>query len=398
MTLPVTIGSVVFPAGGNNYLGPFKSSAGNIFVFVLDSTDAGQIEAHRATDPTSSFSESDSGNKPDEASTAFESLWCYREGDIIHIVSQSSVSDTGDVHYHTFDMSGNGDVGTWGTVSETVESPGDVPLVIACSIAVMKGFPIILYQGNTDKEMGVNRDRIDYAKKDGTWTVGILVAKEGTALHWRGAVIVPGPDSGDRLHFFFGNNIGDDAHQRTLANVSTATPDLETFPGGDLSAADENFLFGHGVGYWDGANYTIRVVNGNAGAAEPEMQTFTSADAPGTPTASQVSGRNMQDQGDYYALGTVAIGTDHYTWFVGTSRDLWENKNDGSDLEVLDAVTINFLSMSTYDRGGDIVIAYLYDDGGTVKYGEAIRNQTALTALSAPNFADQNYYHGPFKT
>jgi len=56
------------------------------------------------------------------------------------------------------------------------------------------------------------------------------------------------------------------------------------------------------------------------------------------------------------------------------SADLWSDAQTdggswGTDVEELDAVTINRVSCNVYDRSGS-KLAYVYDDGGTIKYNE----------------------------
>ena len=169
MALPVTISNVALTSK-NSYFGPFKSSNEDIYIVVVDSSDGALIEVHKATDPTSSFTEQDSGNKPDLVNIVF-SLWAFQDGDDLHITHQTFTPDVG---YSAFHMATD----LWdGTLNDlTVEgSFGDEGTARACSIAVRSdGDVIVLYNGAADKIHGTNYNRIDYGRKEnGTFaTVG----------------------------------------------------------------------------------------------------------------------------------------------------------------------------------------------------------------------------------
>ena len=104
MALPVTISADV--ANQNSYHGPFKSSAGNFYTIVVGDTTAtdGDVEAHKATDPTDSFAEQDGSNRPTAGSSSTEivSLWAVQDSDDLHVVYQDIAHD---VWYARFDMS-----------------------------------------------------------------------------------------------------------------------------------------------------------------------------------------------------------------------------------------------------------------------------------------------------
>ena len=83
-----------------------------------------------------------------------------------------------------------------------------------------------------------------------------------------------------------------------------------------------------------------------------------------------------------------------------SSQDLFSDSNNdsagwGTDTEELDAVTINNITSNVYQRGSDIVLAYVYDDAATIKYNEKVLR--TIPTFAAAELPQQNYYIGPFK-
>ena len=90
-------------------------------------------------------------------------------------------------------------------------------------------------------------------------------------------------------------------------------------------------------------------------------------------------------------VASLAIdGTDEHLLYANSSdSDLYHDKNDGTDTEILDAVTINRISSNVYDRTTHTRLAYVYDDGGTIKY-----NEVQLGVLAGTSFPPrQSFMH-----
>lgn len=381
MALPVTISGAVFPEQ-NYYCGPFKSSAGHFYTIMRESSSILNIGAFRATDPTDSFAESDSGNRP-SLSARVRAIWVYPVSDVLHIAHQEQGS--GRVGYSTFDMAGNSNLGLWGTVDLLVEEPGAANFgassSVSCSIAVdsESGDVMVLYNGAQDKVMGQDRDRVDFAVKvNGSFTqVGTTVdgspIGDGDEEDWFGSVIVRGSVSGgrSRFHFFFKNDTLSDAFQRT-AVWGGSTYDLETFPtAGDTTVATLNHAFGPGISYDDGGTQRVRCPYLDGVTFDIAYAEFDSVDAPGAFTVNAaISDFDVVDINGSPVLCMAVDGTDEHLLYAQiTTNDLFHDKNDGTDVEVLDDVTVNRISCNVYDRSGT-KLAYVYDDGGTIKYNE----------------------------
>src|SRR5712691_831377 len=100
MALPTTISSTALPTRQQFRLGPFISSTGNVYAVLLDTTNT-KIHVYKATDPTSSFTEQDSGNIPGQVSAG--TLWVIQNGDVLSIAGATD-STAPAYKFHQFSM------------------------------------------------------------------------------------------------------------------------------------------------------------------------------------------------------------------------------------------------------------------------------------------------------
>ncbi len=114
----------------------------------------------------------------------------------------------------------------------------------------------------------------------------------------------------------------------------------------------------------------------------------------------------------YYRNSTAVIcmAVDHVS---GKAYVMWgENVTDGEDLRRSDASspwsswaasteeeagTCERISCNVYPRNGQLRLAFLWEDNGTIKYDEVDITSETAPALTAGRFPDQNYYIGPEK-
>ena len=337
---------------------------------MLRETTGSTPEVYKATDPTSSFTAQDTSNNPVAVPT---SMWTYQVSDVLHIVTQESAAAAADVHYHTFSMATD----TWGTKDELIETPKTAPTstYTCCSVALRSdGDVIVLYNGDTDAVMGVEYDRVDYARKEaGAWTVGVAVDAAGET-NYAGASVVLG--ASDRMHFFFTEILSPtdrDVQHRSLssANALDTVQDVDTAP--SATTAHLHY-YTPGISYVSGANTVVKTTYLDAGSGLNLAGIAISGAAPtiSTSAASDVA-INVVD-GTPVACLAVDGTTTYLLYADDTTDDLWRDSQTdggawGTDAEVLDAVTINRVSCAVYDRSGK-KLAYVYDDGGTVKYNE----------------------------
>ena len=411
MALPVTIGGSPIAVGDqNSYHGPFKSSGGAFYTVLEAATGPAAFGLYKATDPTSSFSEQDSSNRPGFAAggTSFASIWLFQDGDDIHVIGMQTGTSNHAVLYARADMSSDAwvDVDT-GDNDIQIELTGSTQSADACTIAVRSdGDIVVVYQGDSEMLMGAEFERIDWnVSTDGgiNWA-GPVSIDNGGKVDWTGCVIVPGKD--DRMHVFFKNDSAADAYQRRINSDDS----LETFPSAfEATLTAHNYPFGPGVSYDDGGTQRVRCpFYDNATGTRVSVAKLDSQDTPSVSIDQAVD-----DSGNLpVAAGTVArvaLAVDsknlQLLWSggggVGADKDLYRDTNDddagwGTDTEELDGVTLNHISPKVYDRSGK-KLAFIYDDGGTVKYNEIVLaagdvNINALTeALTlAPQAATVN--------
>lgn len=356
-----------------------------------------------ATDPTSSFAAQDASNNP---AAAPESMWAYLSGSEIHIATASADGNDPEIEYHVFDTSSD----TWTTTDETIENTKNVDAGFeSCSIAVRSdGDVIVLYNGTVDTDMGNPFERVDYAREEGSgWTVGIDVGGTSPADEDRvGSVITRG--SGDNMHFFWRNV---DLSRQQGITLDPGTNALSTARWVSISGAPLH-SFVNGVSYDDAG--TLRIVsfhkNVNTGrvttlwATEDgsgDISSFTFGSVNDAPANSvlhlndtPVISSAVDGDGRAYAMWSHITDFDLY---MDSDTPPYDTSDWGTDIEVLDGVTINRISCNIYPRDGAIKLAYVYLDGSTVKY-----NEVSITAPTAPTFAnsrfpDHNYHIGPFK-
>ena len=385
MALPVTISSSLFPAQ-NYFCGPFKSSGGNFYTVLRESSGI-TPEVYKATDPTTSFSAQDAANNPVNAATT---LWAYQVGDVLHIVTYHDSATSDVVYYHTFNMATD----AWVTKDEVIESPKDTPgaTYMSGSIALRSdGDVIVLYNGDQDTVMGVDYQRVDYARKEvSTWTVGVAVDAAGE-VNYSGASVVLG--ASDRMHFFFTEVLSAtdrDVQHRSLSSANA----LDTVQDVDATASPTTahlHYYASGVRYVSGANTVVKAVYIDGDGELSSAEIAVSGADPTITTATVVSDLSIRVVNGTPVACLAVDGTTTYLLYADSSTsDLWRDSQTdggawGTDAEVLDAVTINRVSCAVYDRSGT-KLAYVYDDGGTVKYNE-VSLSVFDPVIAVPGFA-----------
>ena len=376
MALPTTISGIGFhqPPYRSGKL-VFISSTGNVYIIGLDSTNSYIVRAMKATDPTSSFSEVDSANRPVTTSptVGVAAIDVYQVGDVLHIVTQGSSSPSLALFYHTFNMATDSWVITDETIkSSTTGSDG------TCYISVREtdSKPIVFYVGDTVNNMGA-KQRVRLARKDaGGWTVDIAV-DTNTAVNFGVGLLVQG--SSGRMHCLFSDFTNDDVYQRCYRSNDA----FETFPSAfdttAVATTTTNLKFGlQAVIYDSGGTTKVRVPYTDSGGTV-SVAKFDSADTPSISVDTATADNSPYQSGDLHTPFIhllVAKGTDLYLLYPRASdNDLYSdvNSNDGgwgTDTEIWDAVTIRRISANVYIRNGNYTLAYIVDNNATVQYNE----------------------------
>jgi len=384
MALPVTIISSPGIAGNQP---PFKSSGGAYYAIVDGGGGGAGIDAYKATDPSDSFSVQDAANNPAVTPLILE---VKQRGDLLHLAYTVTAVFTN--FYAVFDMSDD----TWGAIDEEIENPTDNPILGWISLdARSDGDVVAVYNGDHDRVMGGDKQRVDVNVRSGsppTWS-GPTSLDIGADFHYGNPNIVK-RNATDDMHILWQQTANTDdpptawlrAEGRTIRpddSLSTSVQSLVNVTIDELVGVP-NIAHVNGVaaGLQPAANQATNNFISAEEDASDDVNTVTSSSAGQTadPAIDGEFGINtIVGDGDtaFHAMwsggGTAGVDRDIY-YATSTDGEIWTG-----EVEELDGVTCNFISANIYVRGADTVMAYVYDDGGVVKYNEKV-----LIAGAAP--------------
>lgn len=365
MALPTTISSVAPASDYQHFGGPYLSAGGHVYTVLLDSGDLSLIEAHKATDPTSSFTEVDGANRPDLTGTV-ASLDTFQVADVIHVLTQEIT--TGRVAYHTFNMATD----AWVVKNEQVTATGRTAQGRPISLVVRSdGSVVCCYCADNETVTMTSYGRVSYAVRStgGVWTSNQRLDSNSADV-WRSPRAVLG--GSDRTHFFFVNRDQLDGYQRTLTSDNV----LQALPAAfDTTVGDIGGLFGKGTTYVSGGATKVRLMFRDS--ADSDVIEFDSAD---TPTVSVTSGFATMAPGNNNTSNVaqavcVADGTTLYVVYTA-SADLdikYITNADGAGYSAatnLYTGSVRALAVNIYARSGTYRLAYVRDDAGTLAYDE----------------------------
>jgi hypothetical protein len=343
-----------------------------IYTILLHDTDNSIFGVWKAADPTGSWSfVSDSaivlaGN--------VQSYWAFQTAsEHIHVVTQES---GGRVSYHKF----NPATDLWEIADETVDDTVNAAIgVTQCGVAVSvrtDGDIIVLYTDHDGSDASVS-----YARREsGSWTSGTDVASSAGNDFIAGSIV---RGSSDRMHLFYtyDPSAGDNqARHRTLTSANS----LQTEQTLDAAVFTGIHSFTHGD--LTGTNDIAIGRTTDAASSVITVSEAASADVPSWSHTS-VSDAAADSQNGSPVASVSTDGTDlHLLYSRDSDNDLYRDKDTGSgwgaDVATQTGVTANRVSTNVFSRGGSTRFAYLWDDAGTVKYGEI-----SLAAAQAINRA-----------
>jgi hypothetical protein len=355
MALPTTItGFAELSVGGRNVSRPFLSSGGNVYVVGWGSTLT-LLRAFKATDPTDSFSNIGTDVTLENQLQVVSAI---QDGDLIHVTTFNAAATTAiDLRYHTFNMATDEWVITNELVVENFGVVSNAVYVGHVDITVRSdGDVIILYNGQSQANMGSQRERVYYARREGgSWTVDVAV-DDGGGTHWYASGIVAG--ASDRSHFFFIDDGAGDGYQRTLTSANA----LESFPSSydstvDLSEGSHSTL---GTSYDSGGTIKVRMPVPDADAVTLNSVKLDSADTPTVSQDDDITGATAQRAGAYAACFAVD-GTTLWNVFLSSGDDgvyVQSNADDAGwstpDL-FYDGGIHSTVKANVYTRSGSIV-------------------------------------------
>jgi hypothetical protein len=379
MALPVTITGInltVAPAG------PFRSSAGNFYFFGRDGTTATTLQAFKATDPTTSWA---SVATKTGFTTAILNLASYRVADVIHLLVQDGTASTSQAtKYVSFNMANDTFLTTTETVSAASAVAGAtvVPGYGASLVVRSNGEVVCFYNGISTKVSSTLYSRVYYRRRTGVNTYGTETQVDAAAAA-NNATPFAVLGSSDRVHFAWTIATTSNTGYRTLSAANA----LNT-AGSSATIA----LIGDATSYDRGGTTkvvftsnttnqgTLRFDSSDNPTPTLVSQAITAASAPhrvgSDGTDVTVVYRNSTDT-DLYSIKSTDDGATFgapVSFFVGTvvagDANLSRHSGEGSAIFI---------------RGSSILIPYLVNDNGTLKYNENLL-RTIVTLNAANNF------------
>lgn len=392
MALPTTIMARAADPGRN----PVHKAPNGAFYYI-GVASGGAFEAFKATDPSDSWSSVITGGQSDP----HESVNTVLDGDIIHIISSHDTTTQGQhLLWTRFDTDSE-----LFFASQSIDVLDNDPTFPWCSLGEPRsdGDLIVAYAGDTDQVMGGKKERVDYARLEGgSWTAGIALDAGGD-IHYGSPCVVK--DSGtDKHHFIWAvtTSTADppvvwvDVEARSLSSTNTlSTTVSDTIYTDNLASPRVEVPEFRGVSFDNGGTENMRFVyrrsesspgprgmaimcdaDGSGdirfeGTAETEFASTTAQ-----PSTVQLFSHTHPIMEIVYESGTGDIhvlysnfddSNDIYHVESTDTGDTW-----GTETEELDGVNCQQLAATIYDRGGNTVLAYVYDDAGTTKYNEIV--------------------------
>ena len=400
MALPTTITSNGGIAG---HQPPFKSSAGNFYAVAPLST--GVIDVYKATDPVDGSWTVQSGGP----ATTMTVASCVQAGDNIHVAHYST--GTGLYYYSRFNMSTD----TWDRTQTSLGTlSGNLPTFPWCSIAVRNDGDIIcVIAAETDQVMGGKKERVDYIEStdDGAnWGTHTALDAAGD-VHYGNPNVVKGPLTDDmRCVWQTTSNIADppaawtDTEARTLDSAnSLSTTVTNTADTGGTMLGISNL-----VGYEDAG--TARTAFNGALDGTDIIAWRATDDGSGdiqAPSNATAATENPYVNGEAGILSLAEDSGTLYCLFSNNddTQDIYymESTDDGATwtatpTQVVDAITCNYISCNIFQIDDQKVLAFVYDDAGTIKFNAKDLTALSYTQLDHAEFTGLvNSHVGPFE-
>ena len=347
-------------SGLEGWAGPFVDGNDNVYIVGAEDSQGYHVYKAGSNPLVDTWTIQDSSNEPTTIDAAARgSVW--QEGTELHLISWDNSAEQ--YEYSVFRMSDHASADTWGTVDELMEHPTNAPLSPHCYIAVRSdGDLVVAYNGDTDKIMGTDYERADYAYEEGSgWTVGQTIGGGNGEQDFNAKGI--GRGASDETWFLYEANGDGDIKIRSLSSTNSTSAVLTHDEPGFSSTSPH-------VGYYDDAGVEVMTNVWRIATAGYSIQTRDGT----LQSELSLSGTDM-DSGTTSTC--VAIdGTDAYAVYrSGTADDVTYQKSaDGGtwgDITTISTATAPAqISANVIDHGGGNVLAVLYEDGGDLYYDE----------------------------
>ena len=400
MALPTTLTNLSWPTDGVGWVGPFISSAGNVYVIGINNTTK-KISAWKATDPTTSFTAIDSANS-DFTGFNGRAIHAYQVGDTLHVVWNATNTNTS--QYAPFNMATD----TW-TNKIAADSGGTrINFVICCAkrsqgndVIVFTNQPGVVNMGKTYGRIGAHR--IAGGTSTGAATaIGIGLAATTQQTESVDAVSL---GSSDRVHLFWSKGAAT-AGQATLGmhrcvkstdnldgtSPATAATTANTGSVSNVALDDVHHIIGQP--FLSSAN-VIGVPTVNSSGI-PAIITGSDADSPTWSTtlvaAAAAQGGAFGATTKCFRLGGAPYDGTNKTmaWETTGLGGMFYDKDTGSGwgtdtrFSGIAGTTADAISVNVFTRGANVVLATAYTtDGATFVYDEVVLRVLGTTVTPA---------------
>jgi photosystem II stability/assembly factor-like uncharacterized protein len=378
MALPVTITglSTAVPIAG-----PYKSSAGNFYLFGVDSTTATTCQAYKSTSPSTSWSSIATQSATiTVGAIAINNISAVQVGDIIHIAVSVNGSSTGaQPQYYAFNMASDSftiaETPIGGSFPNTSTSAGVRQDGVAITFRTSDNMPLIFFNTAQAASMGKSYSRVGYVVRTGlnTWS-GVTGVDGGGTIDYTNPNCAVGSSSS--VHFLYVGSNSSELLERDL-NSSNVLGSALTTTGGVLQA---NLSRTRAIGFV-GTTGSTRVaipLTGNP-SSFPKVVEFPTGVSPSFVISSNIS----ITAPEAYPYRLFADGSTVY-WIIQlqTSHNwvLYKSVDNCSTFTLVGTIYTSSASQTAqsdlsvdgliYQSGSNMVIPYVLNDNGTLKYNE----------------------------
>lgn len=384
-----------------------KSSAGNFYAVTRDATS--DPEVLKVTDlENGTFVAQDTGNTP---ATTLNGMSIRHKGDKIHIVHWT----TDVLSYSCFDMATDLWVGLPTLFVEVVDTWTTNPVFPWADIDIRdNGDIVIVGSGDPDSIKGGDKERVDYwISTDGgeSFSTATALGVDADDVHDGNPIIIKGALTDD-MHIVWQHtaNTDDpptawtDVHMRTLSpsNVLSALAKSLSHTAGAMLG------FQQMVAYEDAGTQRMAWLSASPTIGEMFRTTEDGSDDIQAPTVVEAMSATAQPfiNGEAGIFGLVEEAGVLYALYSNSddSQDIWyiTSTDDGAtistEVQELDAVTCNYLSVSILEVNEKMSLVYKFDDGGNTKVHLKVLAQIAYTQLDNGSLENLvNTHVGPFQ-
>lgn len=357
-----------------------QTVASDTFYFLgRDGTTANLLKAMKATDPTSSFSST--GTAPSvsfSAPNTIEQISAYQVGNLIHIIyCIQGTTNTSNYVYTQYNMATDTFLASSETIASGLTSWGDTigggsaAGCYGCSVVVRStGEAVVFFNGLQTKVAGSFGSRVYYSRRTAvnTWSAAVQVDGNGGNANYVAPEAVLGVS--DLVHFLF-KSYSSGCAQRALSAANALQTQTSLNSAGIGLAS-----FMNAVSYNDAGTTRIVHVLLSTNNTGPTAFRFTSIATPTFTTTSIDAGsvsnwpvRPFLDGTTVYAVYRNNTDGDLYVRSSADNGATWSSATNIFTGTVAAADANLSVDGAIYTRG-NVVIPYIVNDGGTLKYNE----------------------------